>query len=238
MADWNPWHGCQKISAGCTNCYVYRMDAKYNKDSTIVTKTSSFRLPVIRNRAGDYKIASGEMFWTCFTSDFLIEKADEWRTEAWRMIRERSDCHFLFITKRIDRLAKVLPEDWGNGYENVTIGCTCENQDRADFRLPIFLSLPIRHRFIACEPILEKIDFTAHLSDKIEEVVVGGESGYSARICDYEWVLAIREQCQAKNIPFTFRQTGARLRKDGKVYHIERKLQHSQAGKAGINTVK
>lgn len=50
MATWNPWHGCKKISPGCANCYVYRRDAEFGKDSSMVTHTSSFDMPMKRNR--------------------------------------------------------------------------------------------------------------------------------------------------------------------------------------------
>lgn len=234
MTVWNPWHGCRKISAGCLNCYVYRTDAKYDKDSSVIAQTNNFNLPVKKNREKQYKIAN-DIVYTCFTSDFLLEEADEWRIEAWKMIKLRSDLNFLFITKRIDRFLSNLPCDWGDGYDNVIVGCTCENQDRADYRLSIFLSLPIKHRIIICEPLLENLDLTNYLSNKIERVVVGGESGSKARICDYSWVLNIREQCQNFGVSFWFKQTGARFRKDGKVYYISRKLQHHQARKANIN---
>src|SRR5690554_2100360 len=102
MTTWNPWHGCHKISAGCQNCYVYRIDARYDRDSSQVKKTGNFTLPLKRNRAGAYKIPGGETVYTCFTSDFFVEDADPWRLQAWQMIRERSDLHFLMITKRID----------------------------------------------------------------------------------------------------------------------------------------
>ena len=120
-ADWNPWHGCHKYSAGCQNCYVYRMDGRHQKDASIVQKTAAFYLPIAHARDGSYKIPPGSMIGTCFTSDFLLEDADPWRGEAWRMIRERSDCYFLFITKRITRFAQCIPEDWGEGYRNLTI---------------------------------------------------------------------------------------------------------------------
>lgn len=99
MATWNPWHGCRKISPGCLNCYVYRRDAEFGKDSSIIARTSRFDLPVKRNRKGIYKLQTDEgTVYTCMTSDFFVEEADEWRPEAWRMIRERGDLHFVIIT--------------------------------------------------------------------------------------------------------------------------------------------
>lgn len=232
---WNLWHGCHKLSAGCRNCYVYRTDAKYGRDSAQVSKTGDFTLPVRRDRRGAYKIPSGELVYTCFTSDFLLEDADEWRPDAWRMIKERADLRFLFITKRIDRFMDCIPADWGNGYGNVEVCCTVENQDRADYRLPIFQRIPARHKSIICEPLLGAVDLSPYLDSRIEGVIVGGESGEEARLCDYSWVLDIRRQCVEKQVAFHFKQTGAFFRKDGRVYPIKRKFQHTQANRAGID---
>jgi len=232
---WNLWHGCQKLSEGCKYCYVYRGDVRYGRDASQVFKTRNFDLPVRRKKNGDYTNPSGTFFWTCFTSDFLLDQCDEWRLEAWKMIRERRDCHFLFITKRIERFPVNLPSDWDDGYDNVTVCVTCENQKTADQRLPVLKSLPIKHRSFIHEPILTPIDISKYLDNTIEEVVVGGESGKEARVCNYEWVLDIREQCLAKRVPFTFKQTGTNFLRDDKLYRIARNQQHSQAKKANIN---
>ena len=233
---WNPWHGCHKISEGCRHCYVYRGDAKRDIDSTIVTKTKTFDLPVQKKRNGEYKIPSGTLVYACFTSDFFVEDADYWRTEAWNMIRLRNDLNFMMITKRIDRLHVSLPDDWGDGYEHVTICCTIENQDRADYRLPIYKALPIKHKILILEPFLEWINLRPYdIGLWVEQVVVGGESGYEARPCHYDWVMEIRNLCVENNVSFWFKQTGAKFVKDGRMYQIGRHLQHSQARKAGIN---
>ena len=162
--SWNPWHGCRKISEGCRNCYVYRQDSRHDKDSREVRQTAMFDRPVRRSRDGRFKVPAGEMVYTCFTSDFLLEEADAWRAEAWEMMRIRHDLRFLFFTKRIDRLAAVLPPDWGDGYENVVIGCTVENQAMADYRLLLFLATPVRHRLIVCAPLLGPLDIARYLS--------------------------------------------------------------------------
>lgn len=233
---WNLWHGCHKLSADCKHCYVYRGDAKRDVDSSIVTQTKNFDLPVRRKRNGEYKVVSGTMVYTCFTSDFFVEDADRWRTEAWAMIRERSDLDFMMITKRIDRFLQCLPDDWGDGYENVTICCTVENQACADYRLPIYKAAPIRHKIIICEPLLERIDLHPFdIGTWVEQVVVGGESGYEARPCDFDWVMELRNVCVENNVAFWFKQTGAKFIKDGKLYLIKRQFQHAQARKSGIN---
>ena len=237
LAIWNPWHGCHKKSAGCLNCYMFRRDAMYEKDSNVVEKTSTFDLAVKKKRDGSYKLTKEEgTVYVCMTSDFFIEEADEWRKEIWKMIKERSDLEFCIITKRIERFTVSLPDDWGDGYENVTICSTCENQEMADERIPFLLSLPIKHKEIICEPLLSEIHIEKYLeSGQIEHLTCGGESGPRARVCNYDWVLSLREQCINHQVSFFFKQTGANFMKDGKVYQIERKNQLRQARKAGIN---
>ena len=234
--SWNLWHGCHKISEGCRHCYVYRQDSRYDKDSSVVTRTAAFDLPLRRKRNGDFRVPSGEMVYTCFTSDFFVEDADVWRTEAWEMIRQRSDLHFLMITKRINRVMECLPVDWKDGYDNVTICCTVENQACADYRLPIYRRAPIKHKIIICEPLLERIDLSTYaVGEWIEQIVAGGESGYEARPCDFEWVMDLRRICVENKVDFWFKQTGSKFVKDGKTYNVKRQFQHSQARKAGIN---
>ena len=235
--SWNPWHGCHRISEGCKNCYVYRIDGSHGKESGTVTLNKDFLLP-LRQTRGEMKIPAGETVYTCFSSDFLIEEADEWRRDAWSMMKAREDLQFIFFTKRIERLSCLLPLDWGDGYENVTIGCTCENQERADQRLPVFLSLPIRRRVIICEPLLSPIDLSPYLDPrKIQSVSAGGESGEGARVCDFAWVEQIRAACATAKVPFSYHQTGARLLKSGRLYQIPRKHQHSQARLANIDFI-
>ncbi len=234
---WNPWHGCTKISPGCRHCYVYRLDKSHNSEilSSECRRTANFTLPVKRNRDGSYKVAPGSLVYTCFTSDFFLKDADGWRWEAWDIIRERRDCDFFFFTKRIDRFPECIPDDWGDGYDNVIIGCTVENQVMADFRLPIFLSSPIKHRVVGVEPMLEKINLSEYLDGRIESVSLGGESGPEARVCDFDWVLNLRSQCIEKSTAFHYHQTGAKLVKDGKIYYIPRELQQNQAARAGLD---
>ena len=70
---------------------------------------------------------------------------------------------------------------------------------------------------------------------KICGVVAGGESGEQARICDYRWILSLREQCVDTGVAFWFKQTGARFVKDGRLYSVKRRFQHAQARRAGIH---
>ena len=112
---------------------------------------------------------------------------------------------------------------------------TVEDQQRAEERLPVFREVPAVWKGLACEPLLEALDLNAWLGPWLRQVSVGDESGREARTCDYEWVLSLRRQCVAAGVPFSYHQTGARLRKDGRTYFVPRRRQHAQAAKAGID---
>lgn len=232
--SWNPWHGCHKLSEGCLNCYIYRSDTKRGVDTSLVHKTLKFNEPIARLKNRTFKIKSNTMIYTCFTSDFLVEEADEWRQEAWQMIKMRNDCFFLFLTKRIARFQMVKPSDWGKQYSHVGIGVSCENQKRVDERCRELKQVDFAYKSIVLAPLIEDVDISTYLSD-VNEVVVEGENAYSARPLDYAWVLHVREQCLAAKVNFTFRGIGAHFIKDGKVYKIAKRLRYVQARKANID---
>ena len=228
---WNPWHGCEKYSEGCAHCYVYRRDASVGKDASDVRKNRDFDLPVRRKRDGSFVIPSGETVYACMTSDFFLPRADAFRDEAWRMIRQRPDVRFTIITKRIVRFAECVPPDWSGGYANVTITCTVESEKQCRIRMPILQTIPAVRKQVCCEPLLGRVDLSPYLTG-IARVIVGGESGPDARLCRWEWVCDLYRQCAAAGVPFTFKQTGARFEKDGRVYRVPRSRQMEQARKA------
>ena len=234
MAMWSPWRGCHRFSEGCRFCYIHKGDARRGVDTNEIVKSEKFDAPVAKKKNGEYKMKPDQTVYLCFSTDFLIEEADPWRGECWEMMRERQDLTFLFLTKRIERFAACLPPDWGEGYDNVVIGCTVENQRRADERLPVFLSLPVKHRDVILQPMLDPIDLSPYLSGT-ELVVVGGESDKDARPLYYDWVLAVREQCRTQNVHFEFRQCGTHFVKDGVTYNLNVRELGAQARKADIN---
>lgn len=234
MAMWNPWRGCHKYSEGCKFCYIHKGDYKRKIDTNTIVKTDKFTAPIDKNKKGEYKIKSGQVVYLCFSSDFLLPDADAWRADCWQMIKERQDLHFIFLTKRIERFMDCLPEDWGDGYDNVTVGCTIENQEMADLRLSIFSILPIKHKNVICQPLIEQVNIEKYLND-VELVVAGGESDYQARPLNYDWVLSLKSQCVNRNTHFQFRQCGTYFIKDGKEYKISVQQLCSQAKKAGID---
>ena len=230
---WNPWHGCHKCSEGCLHCYIHKGDAKRGINTNDIVRSDKFNRPIEKKKNGEYKMAAG-LVYLCFSSDFLLEDADEWRGEAWKIIKERSDCTFLFLTKRIERFIQCIPDDWGDGYDNVVVCCTIENQEAADRKLPIFQQLPIKHKQITAQPLIEEIQIEKYL-DGIDAVVVGGESDRNARPLNYDWVLSVREQCIRSKTAFSFRQCGTHFIKDGKLYTLNVRDLCSQARKAEID---
>lgn len=235
---WNPWHGCVKCSEGCRNCYMYFLDRMRNKNGREIYKTKSgFTYPLQKNKNGKYKIQSGEMIRVCMTSDFFLEEADKWRDEAWNIIYQRKDVIFFLLTKRPERVRECLPDDWGSGWENVFFNVTCENQKRADERIPFLLELPFKHKGIMCAPFIGPVSIEKYLSDgQIEQVICGGENYDGARPCNYDWVKTLRRECEAHNVTFCFIETGTVFIKDGKTYHIpSKRIQSEMAYKSGIS---
>lgn len=234
MAMWSPWRGCHRYSEGCRYCYIHQSDKKRGIDTNQIVRTKGFSAPVERSKGGEYIMKPGQTVYLCFQSDFLLPKADAWREECWSIMRKRPDLHFLFLTKRITRFLECLPADWGEGYENVTVGLTIENQKRADLRLALFCSLPIKHKNVIAQPLLEQIDIERYLNG-IELVVVGGEAGRNARPLNFNWVLNLRQQCLKAGTHFEFRQLGTNFIKDNKKYYIKTRNLASQAKKAALN---
>lgn len=235
---WNPWHGCVKCSEGCQHCYMYFLDKSRGGNGAEIYKTkSSFDYPLQRTRDGRYKIQSGELIRVCMTSDFFLQEADSWREDAWDIIHQRPDVSFFLLTKRPERVKDCLPYDWGDGWENVFFNVTCENQRRADERIPILLDLPFKHKGIMCAPFIGPVSIKEYLrSGQIEQVICGGENYDGARPCNFDWVTSLRNECVYADVTFCFIETGTVFIKDGRRYHIPKKqVQSEMAHKSGVN---
>lgn len=235
---WNPWHGCVKCSEGCQNCYMYFLDRMHNRNGAEIYRTKAgFRYPLQKDRAGNYIIQSGELIRVCMSSDFFLAEADQWRDEAWAIMRKRSDVKFFLLTKRPQRVRECLPEDWGDGWENIFFNVTCENQRRADERIPLMLELPFKHKGIMCAPFIGEVSIKDYLSSgQIEQVMCGGENYDGARLCHFDWVKKLRDECAEHDVTFCFVETGTNFIKDGRRYHMPKKLiQSEMAAKAGMN---
>lgn len=152
-------------------------------------------------------------------------------------MRQRPDVKFFLLTKRPQRVKDCLPDDWGDGWENVMLNVSCENQRRADERIPLLLSLPFKHKGIMCAPFIGPVSLVQYLgSGQIEQVICGGENYDGASPCDFDWVKNLRAECVTHDITFCFIETGTNFIKDGRLYHLPKKqVQSEMAFKSGIS---
>ncbi len=233
---WNPWHGCIKYSEGCEHCYMYFLDSKRDKKGSDIYRTkTAFKLPLSKNRAGEYKIPPGSTVRVCMTSDFFLEEADAWRGEVWDIIRQRPDVTFFLLTKRAERIREHLPADWNDGWDNVQLNVTCENQKRADERIPILLDIPAKYKGIMVAPFIGPVEIDQYLAGgEIRSVLCEGENYDGCRPLYYEWVKSLHDQCVKYKIPFRFYGTGNVFIKDGKEYHLPKAYHRVQALRSGL----
>jgi protein gp37 len=212
---WNPWHGCTKVSAGCDHCYMFRDKARYGQDPEVVTRSKgTFRAPLSwRDPA---------LVFTCSWSDWFHKAADAWRDEAWDIIRRTPHLTYQILTKRPGRIARHLPDDWGEGYPNVWLGVSVENQDAA-FRASQLATIPARVRFVSAEPLLGPVWLSNHVYREgyvnalpfIHWVIVGGESGPDCRPMEIRWARDLIAQCRAHGVAVFVKQLGGWPNKQG-----------------------
>lgn len=212
----NFWTGCTKVSTGCARCYMYRDKERWKKDPKEVIKVKESTIKKVLKEA-----KPGEKIFTCSWSDFFIEDADPWRPWAWDIIRSRPDLHWQILTKRVDRIQKCLPTDWGSGWDNVWLGFSAETLNNLFDRITKFMIIPTKTSFISFEPLLEFIEtsiFPITLKNKIDWVIIGGESGnktgkYRYRECDLAYISEIIDTCKSLDIPVFVKQLGTHLAK-------------------------
>ncbi|MEQ1841603.1 MAG: DUF5131 family protein, partial [Verrucomicrobiales bacterium] len=129
------------------------------------------------------------------------------RDELWGLIKETPRLDWLLLTKRPENFSRFLPADWGEGYPNVCLMVTAGLQEWAERRIPVLVETPARYRGISAEPLLGPIDFAPWI-DRLNWIIVGGESGTSSRPMEPEWARGIRDICQETGTPFFFKQWG------------------------------
>ncbi len=206
-ATWNPWHGCTKVSPGCKHCYMYREKKQYGQDpSAVVRSKTKFTDPL--------KWKESKRIFTCSWSDFFHERADEWRPEAWDIIRRTPQHTYLILTKRPERIREQLPPLWGfKGWPNVWLGVSVETKEYL-WRATLLKNVPVAVRFLSLEPLLGRIKLGPWL-DGIGWVIVGGESGPKARPMLDWWAAELRDECVAAGVPFFLKQLGGASDKRG-----------------------
>lgn len=243
-ATWNVAVWCDKVSEGCEFCYMMRDVERYKKNYTEVTKTKTvFTAPLKwkaqkaalqkKWNAGTISVKEIEKLmalnsiskvFTSSLTDVFHPQIDSFRSEVYDIIKQCPEFQFQVLTKRIERVKETLPPDWGNGYPNVWLMTTCENQDRWDERIPILQSIPAQIRGVSIEPILTGINILPLLKRAengkplIDWIILGGESGndtgkWRYRKSRLEWYEDIVLQATEAGIPVFVKQLGTHLAK-------------------------
>ena len=162
----NPWIGCEKISPGCDHCYAEtfartRMGApELWQGARRRTAEATWKQAHRWNHKAAAKSLRYRVFCASLADVFDNQAPEEWRADLWSLICATPNLDWLLLTKRPQNIAKMLPRDWGEGYANVWLGTTVENQVEADRRIPHLLAVPARVRFLSCEPMLGQIDLS------------------------------------------------------------------------------
>lgn len=203
-STWNPVTGCTKISAGCANCYAERMakrlcamgQSNYANGFEVVLHPHVLEHPLKWKKPQVIFVNSmSDLFHEDVPLEFILRIFDVMTRAHWHT--------FQVLTKRSERLAELAPLlDWPN---NVWMGVTVENAECV-YRIDSLRSVPSTVRFLSMEPLLSPVE-EMNL-DRIDWVIVGGESGYGARPMEKEWVRSIRRQCCKADVPFFFKQWG------------------------------
>ena len=204
--------------------------------------------------------ASGERdrVFCASLADWLDDEVPvDWLADLLTLIEATPHLDWLLLTKRIehwsDRLhavaqlthsnASTIASTWlaGKAPANVWLGTTVENQAQAERRIPHLLALPATLRFLSCEPLLESINILNCLPTRAEGTngrepnrlhwaICGGESGKEARTFDLQWARSLYSQCQAINVSFFFKQTGAHAIDSSQLHPVQRSLKDPKGG--------
>lgn len=214
----NPWVGCTKVSPACDFCYAETWDEKMGGErwgpKAVRTRTGVKNWNRVR-RWDRLAAESGRrtiVFCASLADVFDNHRSilPEWRDDLWSLIRETPNLAWMLLTKRPQNIARFLPGDWGDGYPNVAIGASAENQEETDRRVPVLLGVPAAGRFLSMEPLLGPVMIPPDSlgEGRIDYVIAGGESGDFARRSDPDWFRSVRDQAVSAGVGFHFKQWG------------------------------
>lgn len=217
----NPWVGCTRVSDGCDNCYAAALDKRFGNDrwdkpglKHEFTTDTNWRKPLKWQK--DAKQANKRMKVFCASmSDWCDKNAPDGAMDRlFGLIRETPDLDWLLLSKRSTLIKKRLPDDWGNGYDNVWLGVTCENIKQGIPRIHDLVKIPAVVRFLSCEPLLEDITLSEDFDiSGIDWAIIGGESGPEARPMKSSWLFNLINVCNSyrdNNTAVFFKQWGGK----------------------------
>lgn len=202
----NFWIGCNKVATECKYCYISSIIKRMGKEPfNGPMRTKDWEKPFTWDRRARKADIRRQVF-TCSMSDFFHEEADEWRDEAWQIIRSCRNLDWLVLTKRPELMPDRLPSDWGDGYANVWLGVTV-GAESSMHKIPLLKAIPARVRFISAEPLLERLDFRPQM-DGLHWIITACEQAHKdkRRLMDMDWVREIHRQCQEAGVAHFFKQ--------------------------------
>jgi protein gp37 len=210
-ATWNPVRGCTKISPGCKHCYAETFAERfrgvpghpfeYGFDLRLVPEKLSQPLHWRSPR---------RIFVNSMSDLFHEDIPTEYIAEVGRVMAEANWHTYQVLTKRHERMRDLLRDElaWMGRLPHAWFGVSVENRAHGIARIDTLRDTPTAVRFLSIEPLLEDLG-PINLSG-ISWVIVGGESGVSARPMREAWVRNIRDQCAERGVPFFLKQLGGR----------------------------
>jgi protein gp37 len=217
-ATWNPVAGCSIVSAGCTNCYAMemarRLQAMGMEKYKGLTRKSGKRTVWTGIVREDHAALNVPMRWRKPKKIFVNSMSDLFHEDVsesfiarvWEVMRATPHHQYQILTKRPERMAKVLNESIRDVLPNVWLGTSIENADAA-YRADALRAVPAAIRFISFEPLIGSVGIV-DLSN-IHWAIVGGESGRGARKVEEPWIDEIYDLCVQYSTTFFFKQWGA-----------------------------
>ena len=208
--SFNPWIGCTKISRACDHCYAESMTRRWGhpelwEGERRRTSEAYWKKPLGWNQRAASSGERPRVFCASLADVFDNQVPGEWRADLWKLVRATPNLDWLLLTKRPQNIEWMLPQGWyPDGWPNVWLGATCEDQLEYDRRfVPHLARLPARVRFISYEPALGPLK----LGDSPPHwVIAGGESGPKARRTPEAWFRDMRDECQRKRVAFFQKQ--------------------------------
>ena len=214
----NPWWGCAKVSPGCQHCYAERLSTRYGHDvwGPGATRRTFGDDHWDQLRKWDLDASKNgrpaRVFCASMADVFDEEAPKAEQDRLWSAIERTPHLRWQLLTKRPERILKCIPTQWRTrARQNVWYGTSVENKDYY-WRIRELRRVPAVVRFLSVEPLLGPVDRLPLAG--IDWVIVGGESGTSAREIREEWVISIRDRCERRGVPFFFKQWGGRKKKE------------------------
>jgi protein gp37 len=219
-ATWNPTTGCDRVSAGCDNCYALTLakrlkamgNPKYQNDGDPRTSGPGFGVTVHPDGLLiPYSWKRPRVVFVNSMSDLFHARVPiGFIRQVFEVMACTPQHTYQVLTKRTRRLTRIAAKlDWPS---NVWMGASVESADQYD-RIRELVTVPAAVRFLSCEPLLAPLPDLP--LDGINWVIAGGESGVNARPVERAWIQDIRDQCVAAHTPFFFKQWGGRTPKAG-----------------------